>query len=101
MMILPVRAPPEKIFPGRIAQLVDHPYKCRSALLPGELLADSCSLVLSVGRCRYRSENQPPQLMSKLPQSGPIGGMTGTSDGIRTNRPLASRRPWGGSFRGR
>ena len=30
MMILHSRAPPEKIFPGRVAQLVDHPYKCRS-----------------------------------------------------------------------
>lgn len=28
-MILPVQAPPEKIFPERVAQLVDHPYKCR------------------------------------------------------------------------
>jgi hypothetical protein len=29
-MILPVRAPPEEIFPERFAQQVDHPNKCRS-----------------------------------------------------------------------
>jgi hypothetical protein len=30
MRILLVRAPPEERFPGRFAQVVDHPYKCRS-----------------------------------------------------------------------
>jgi hypothetical protein len=30
MRILLVRAPPGKRFPGRVAQVVDHPYKCRS-----------------------------------------------------------------------
>jgi hypothetical protein len=33
-MILPVRAPPEEIFPERLAQQVDHPNKCRSKSPP-------------------------------------------------------------------
>jgi hypothetical protein len=59
MMILHIRAPPEKIFPGRVAQLVDHPYKCRTAA------NRPCSLMASGTRGPNEPEKRPSPGVSR------------------------------------